>query len=255
MTKRRANWSQLENNYGNRPVTPYSDESRKEALEGILDALQNKDVPNAQSLVYDGSALRFRSFTLSKTSLTVNGDLYDQDVEDLGRVLASMDSAVQFWIGDWANLYIEDTSNQFEMAQVYDRLADTFGMNKKTLQDYAYICRKIDASGRHEALNFSHHSLAARMVKDEQKLAEILTIAAANNLSVRELRTYIKTGFLPGNAPVEIAQPKRSSKPPSYTIISNLLTKARRGDDRAKKRLRVELADLRRWIETIESEI
>lgn len=254
---RRQQVSGINRAFGPQP-TAIADSSFREFDEALFGQIADADRSLAlgNGLVKnDDGSMSYKRFRLTRVSVVAPDDLTQEEADELGKILSIMDSSVQFWVGDWANFYAQGISNQFEMAAVYDRLAELFGMNRKTIQNYAWICRRIDASCRQEALNFTHHFEVARLVKDDQKVAEILVTAADKKLSVRELRTFIKTGYLPGSALIEPEAPKRVFRPPSYTVMTNLHTRARRGDDRAKKRLRAEIAEMRRWLEKLESDL
>lgn len=105
----------------------------------------------------------FRNFSLSKVGIEVTGSITEQDADALGYALKKVDSALQFWFGDWANLYLTDGMNDNQRGHVYERLAQEFGIEHRTLNNYASVCRTIAVSLRRETLLFSHHRIVSEL--------------------------------------------------------------------------------------------
>lgn len=160
----------------------------------------------------DGS-FQFRNFNLRATGLKITGEYSDDDTEALGWALRKFDNAAQFGMGDWANLYVADVKDDDERSIVYNKLAKHFKLgNSQTLKDYAWVCRSLDASLRKDALTFSHHKEVAGLdenLKGEEEL--ILQYAVDNELSVRDLREYIRVETL-----------KKRGKPTTDAVVDVL---------------------------------
>ena len=115
---------------------------------------------------------------LTPTSLTIIGEMNDEELDLLWRRLSYSHGGVQWWVGDAA-----DQTNRADLAEKH-------GFERKTIREYAYVCRNIKPSIRMDGLSFGHHHLVAAMKLTEQKMW--LKKAASLNLSVRELREEIK---------------------------------------------------------------
>lgn len=60
----------------------------------------------------------------------------------------------------------------------------------KTLQNWAWIAKKIEPSRRHQNLSLGHHEAAARLQPEDQ--VKFLTLAENEAMTVKELRTAIR---------------------------------------------------------------
>ena len=136
----------------------------------------------------------FRNFYLTRVGLTLKGDITEDDADALGYALKKVDSALQFWIGDWALLYLDDDMDDNQRGDVYAFLAEKFGIEHKTLNNYASICRALEVSRRRETLTFSHHAELAYLPESLQGHEEkFLDEAIINQWSVRQLREAIQS--------------------------------------------------------------
>jgi N6-adenosine-specific RNA methylase IME4 len=132
-----------------------------------------------------GDTLQLGAFTLGKTGLIVAGQPTLSEWEGCGRVLARIEGAVQFWIGDWVN-YGAHTYHE-----KYDEVVDALGFDRQTVKNYAYVAQNIPSSRRRDDVLFSVHSEVAPLPLDKQ--AEILARAAAEDLTVRAVRDIVRS--------------------------------------------------------------
>lgn len=189
----------------NNQFANYDDDSGADAEIGFgleLDGLVNstydspQDIENRKlkekmqnSLIREGDGhYRFRRFEMTTTRVIMPPELTETEVNDFGELLSGLDSAVNWWRGDWANLYLEGVEDDFERGKIYGVLAERFNMNKKTLQNCASVCRFFaDPSHRWEGLSFSHHIIVSGR-DDAQKL---LKKASENDWSKAELQKVV----------------------------------------------------------------
>ena len=116
----------------------------------------------------DGS-YRFRNFQLDSVKLSVVDDINEADFNALGDAFKKFGDALQWWWGDWANIYVGDETDDFKRGALYDELAVQFDLQPKTLRNYAFVCRKVDVSLRKDGLHFGHHNLVTSLSTTEQK--------------------------------------------------------------------------------------
>jgi len=114
---------------------------------------------------------------LTPTSLELVGVLGAVEQELAWRKLAQVHGGTQWWIGDLAD--------QTDRADI----AETQGIGRKTLRQYAWICRNVEPSTRVDALSFKHHELVASMDPAEQRMW--LELAERNDWTVAQLRSEI----------------------------------------------------------------
>ena len=174
-------------------------------------------------------------------------------------MLSSLGSATQFWIGDWANLYVGDEKDDRLRGALYNKLADEFGFNLKTLQNYASVCRNLDVSLRRETLNFSIHRIVAEChesLKGREK--EFLDWAEQHRPSTREFDKYLASQLVASKA----AQPMivedlfaKSRIPKINTKLQQEFAKARNGDTKARTRVLGKITECRKWLDELEGDL
>ncbi len=124
----------------------------------------------SRALVQEDGVYKFRRFRMTRTALVPPDGITKLEANEFGYMLSGMDSALQFWMGDWANLYVTGIDDDLERSEIYDKLSKDFGIERKTLRDYASICRILDVnkdpSLRRDGLLFTHHKLIAYLPKE-----------------------------------------------------------------------------------------
>lgn len=115
---------------------------------------------------------------LTPTSLVIRGDMSEVDYELAWGKLALVHGGTQWWIGDLA-----DQSDRAD-------LAEKQGIERKSIREYAYVCRNIEPSIRMDALYFGHHQLVASMEPADQR--EWLDKAVRYDWTVAKLRSEIR---------------------------------------------------------------
>jgi hypothetical protein len=138
----------------------------------------------------DGS-LQFYGYQLTSVGVETLDGLYENQWRELGQVLASLQSGIQWLIGDWAahgeNVRYGETAD----------FAQLLGLKRDTVHDYTYVARNVEFSIRIENLSFAHHQVVAGMEADQQR--RWLELAAAEGLSVAKLRRAIKAAQQEGD--------------------------------------------------------
>ena len=136
-------------------------------------------------------------FKLTAIGIEISEGITEEEADALGDFLMQVEESRQWWLGDWANSYIDLDANQYEASAVYKRLSERFGISAKTLKDYAYVCRNVPASVRTDGLSFSHHKL----VVGRDDMQELLQWAVDEGASVKALRERIKEIDAPTSPP------------------------------------------------------
>jgi len=115
---------------------------------------------------------------LTPTSLEIIGKLNEQEMDWMWNRLAYTHGGAAWWAGDAAD--ITDRAD----------LAEKHGFERRTIRQYAYVCRNVEPSVRTDALGFLHHQLVAPMEPALQR--EWLEEAVRHDYTVAELRNAIR---------------------------------------------------------------
>ncbi|MEO0596472.1 MAG: hypothetical protein AAF126_10210 [Chloroflexota bacterium] len=214
-------------------------------------------------VVQENGVQRFQRFTLTSTALVVPADVTDEEKNLLGDLLSQTTDSIQFWIGDWANLYIQDTQTDDERNAVYSQLAEDFQMERNTLRDYAWVCRAIDPSLRKDALRFSHYKEVAGLPESLVGYeADILNAAVDQQMSVRALREHIRFLANDANASkkakiVDDGWSFSRERVPNLrsTKLQKWFMQAKNGDDDAREKVLSELSSVEQWLEEIRGQL
>lgn len=141
-------------------------------------------------------------FTVSRTGLAVHQDLSFDEWAALAPRLNEASRCVAFLIGDW--LIYGEARFAKEGAKVsarvrsedYERAIATTGLDRSTLQTYAYVARKVAPATRLEALSWEHHKAVAKLESNDQVRWLRIAAQAAGTVSTRRLRKSITAGRL-----------------------------------------------------------
>lgn len=147
---------------------------------------------SGQALVFnENGTIKLGQFMLTPVGLHVlPGPSSVTDWQDVGKLLARVQGALQFLIGDWL-FHAERV-----WKKTYEEVAGAWGYEVRTLQEWVYVCKNVEISIRMEKLTFAHHQLVAPLPKNLQ--VEWLAYAVERRLSVAGLRKAMqKAGRLP----------------------------------------------------------
>lgn len=138
------------------------------------------------------SALR-TEIQFTSTGLSLPPDLSFDEWQDYGERLFAMERGVMWAIGDWwrygEHRYGERAAQALDSRYAYGTLANA-----------GYVAAAIEPSRRREVLSFAHHQEVAALPIDEQDYW--LDEAERGEWSRNDLRTHIKRGRAPDDAPV-----------------------------------------------------
>jgi N6-adenosine-specific RNA methylase IME4 len=133
------------------------------------------------------------------TSLTLPADLDFEDWQELGRRLALVTSASQWWWGDWVNY------GEGRWGEKYAAAMESSGYDYQTLANAKWVASEFQFSRRRENLSFSHHLEVAAFSEEEQD--RWLDEASAKGWNRNKLRQQLKQNRLAGrHAAVPIGQ-------------------------------------------------
>lgn len=143
-------------------------------------------------------------FTVSRTGLAVHEELSFDEWAALAAQLNEASRCVAFLIGDWL-IYgqrfvkADGKARRRVKSSQYERAIAATGLDRTTLQAYAYVARHVPASLRHEALSWEHHKAVAKLKPQEQR--HWLNLAHRHQqegppISTRRLRRSVEAGRL-----------------------------------------------------------
>lgn len=128
-----------------------------------------------------------RSGAATPTGLTLPPDMPYERFEALAFYIGTVHKATLWALGDLVN-FGEDVYGH-EAWQAIDYAVDASGLSRHTIQNYAWVCRKVPRSRRHPKLSPSHHGEVAKMEPDEQE--SWLRRAVDEQMTRTQLRTAI----------------------------------------------------------------
>lgn len=150
-------------------------------------------------------------FTITRTGLHIHADLSFEEWAGLAPLAGEMVACAAFLIGDWL-VYGQDHFERqlplpgFELPakgrvnrSTYDAALAATSLDFTTLQNYAYVARRVPRELRQDKLPWEHHRIVAKLPEPEQK--RWLEIAIKHQtkgraLSSRRLRRSIQAGRL-----------------------------------------------------------
>ena len=140
--------------------------------------------------------------TITSVGLQVTSQLTFEEWQELAQSIGQASRSIGFIIGDWLvygqELFGVDgyPDKRVDSASYQLAIAST-GLDLSTLQNYAYVSRKVPYSLRSERLSWEHHRLMAKLPEAEQQ-GWIQTCEeeedAGRRISTRRLRKSISLG-------------------------------------------------------------
>ena len=143
---------------------------------------------NLTAVVASGiDGVQFSPLGLQIEAEEISSDAYNH----LFRSVLSLSKACNWLLGDtlllgerqWGNRYVDSKYEEAEKAT---------GMSRSTIRDIVMVCRAYPRETRHPELSFSHHREAAVLGEDFASRDEMLTQAAKEKQSVRDLRKVVR---------------------------------------------------------------
>lgn len=114
---------------------------------------------------------------LTTTALIMGRDLTYAEFAAIGHMLAVIEGAVQFWVGDWVNAGEAQFGERAQQA-----ISDT-GWSYDTVQQYSRVARQVAPERRHPGLVFSHHREVSDLMPEQQ--VKWLAMAAGDGPETR----------------------------------------------------------------------
>ena len=149
--------------------------------------------------------------TISRIGLQINGDLSQEEWQELAASLGEVASSIAFIVGDWLvygqGLFGTDGFPDKKVGHPSYQLAlAVTGLDLSTLQNYAYVSRSVPYSLRSERLSWEHHRLLAKLPDgDKQGWIDACEAEAdaGRRMSTRRLRKSLSLGRVATDADLE----------------------------------------------------
>jgi hypothetical protein len=141
-------------------------------------------MPDNALVKREDGAFVYKQFVLSATAMAIPDGTEEEDWQDIGRVLREMESAVSWWVGDWAvyaNRVWGATAKQ---------IAAIFEYEQATIEAYMSVAKSIPGMIRNHTVSFSHHRLVMRLPIEEQD--KWITDAAREGWTIAQMREAMK---------------------------------------------------------------
>jgi hypothetical protein len=145
---------------------------------------------------------------ITELGLDILEDLTFDEWASLAAHFGKAVRSMEFVIGDWL-VYGDRFAVQLPLpgfpadklrraeSERYEKALETTRLDRLTLRNFAYVCRNVGKSCRHDYLSFEHHRALATL--DETGQQHWIAVARAENdagrhMSVRRLRRSIEAG-------------------------------------------------------------
>lgn len=169
------------------------DDEPQQAITSLADSTFGKPAtaPRRNAIVPqpDGSMM-YKGIKITAVGLMLPDDLDGETLFGFAKVASGLQTSMQWVIGDLMNS-IDRVRGE------YDQYAALFNVERKTLVDWAYVCRSVDMSIRIDALTFGHHQLVAADKYDRNQKYEWLAWAAQEGASIADMRKAMKGDTTP----------------------------------------------------------
>ncbi len=143
---------------------------------------------------------------ISPVGMEISGELGIDEWCQLASPIGNASRSVAFVIGDWLihgektfEAERDNTSTGRIASDKYHLALANTGLDLSTLQNYAYVSRKVPLATRSEQLSWEHHKVLAKLPPlDQQMWIERCheELKAGNPVSTRRLRKSIALGRL-----------------------------------------------------------
>lgn len=136
-------------------------------------------------------------YKLTELGLEVLAPLHFETWELIGENLGNYAKGIPWMIGDW----LAYGSQRTDWGDRYTEATQITGLEYGTLANYKSTASRIPIENRRSDLSYSHHAEVVHLDRVRQR--EVLEYAAAQRLSVGDLRYYVRGGKIDG----EIGKP------------------------------------------------
>ena len=128
---------------------------------------------------------------LTDVSLELAIDTTDDDWVRVGERLGMIQSASQWWIGDWLN---DGEANKRER---YSEAVEITGLDLQTLYDSAWVASQFTQEMRNPAVSWTHHRAVAKKEITKAQKRKYLDHARSGGWTVRELKAEVRKDLGP----------------------------------------------------------
>ena len=104
--------------------------------------------------------------------------------KSMGETLIRIDSAIQWWIGDWLN------AGERIYGEMYAQALDETGASDETLRQYKWVAGKIEMCTRVHNVSWAVHRAIAALPKE--KHAEAIELAAIEKWTTRVAKSKVR---------------------------------------------------------------
>lgn len=231
---------------------PLSISQMMESMTG--DIAPRTEIPGNAIVVEDG-VYRFRDFIFTRQGFEVPEDISGEDWMAVFQIIAGLDDAVQWAIGDLI------VHAELVWGQSYADLAQLTGYQEQTLRTYAYVAGSVNLLTRVNKLSFSHHRIVASLRDDEGNVLadeqrHWLEQAAENGWSRDELKAAISAAKREKQLPAQTQVTDDSflfdkKRKPNLNHLQKQWSAARSGDEEAREKLRSEIESTQAWLQEL----
>jgi len=129
---------------------------------------------------------------ISPTGLDVLAPLTFEEWSQVANSLGQAARGIAFVIGDWL-VYGDANFRQGPAASrvatdAYDAAIQATGLDRTTLQNYAYVARRVARNRRNDALAWEHHKVVAKLPVAEQRRWLALAAPKKNQRAISTMR-------------------------------------------------------------------
>jgi len=167
----------------------YRDEYNRPAVAGktyIPSAREDfgqPPLPNAALQAADDGSIDGGQFIVTPVGLIFKDTATRADWESAPALIKKLENATTWAIADWC------AQGEKKWGESYTNLAEMTGYKVHTLENMAYVAKRVEFSRRKEKLSFSHHAAVASLDPDQQ--IKQLKDAIDGEWTVTELRYAI----------------------------------------------------------------
>jgi hypothetical protein len=171
------------------------------ALDNRRNSVHGRCIPGNQPTM---SMLKHasRKFSITRTGLELHEGLSFEEWREAAPLFGQALRSIAFVIGDWLLYGQANFQNGLSAHRItpeaYNAATAATGLDRTTLQNYAYVARRVPKDRRSEHLSWEHHKVVAKLKAADQK--RWLALAVPGNkkkpMSTMLLRKSIQAGRL-----------------------------------------------------------
>lgn len=153
--------------------------------KAIGDIAPETVIPDNALVKREDGAFVYKQFVMTPAGMDIPEGTVGEEWADVGILLRDMESAVSWWVADWA-AYAHRA-----WGATAKQIAETFGYEVETIEPYISVAESIPGLIRNQAVSFSHHRRVTKM--DAELQSRWIALAAAHNLTLKDFKAEITT--------------------------------------------------------------